>query len=256
MRLTVIGCAGSFPGPGNPASCFVVEHDGHRILLDLGNGALGALQEHVDILDDSAIAGIVLSHLHADHCLDMCSLHVARTYRPTGEMPRIPVLAPADANARLARANGMPERPGMSTRFDFLTHRDGAETIIGPFRITSRRMTHPIEAYAVRVEAAGRALVYSGDTGATDALVDIARDCDLALFEASWAEPGPSEPPRPPDLHMSGREAGQHARRAGARQLVITHVVPWADAAQIEREASEAYDGDVVMARPGLVLDV
>ena len=44
MKLTVVGCAGSFPSASSTGSCYLVEHDGHRIVLDLGNGALGALQ--------------------------------------------------------------------------------------------------------------------------------------------------------------------------------------------------------------------
>ena len=67
MRLTVIGCSGSFPGPDSPASCYLVEHDGFRLLLDLGNGSLGVLQRYI-ALDE--IDGIALTHLHADHCLD------------------------------------------------------------------------------------------------------------------------------------------------------------------------------------------
>ena len=92
MRLTVIGCAGSFPGPDSPASCYLVEADGFRMLLDLGNGALGVLQRHAGLYDIDAIC---LSHLHGDHCLDMSSYWVARTYAPGGPKPPVPVYGPA-----------------------------------------------------------------------------------------------------------------------------------------------------------------
>jgi ribonuclease BN (tRNA processing enzyme) len=81
VRLTVIGCSGSFPGPDSPASCYLVESGGFRLLLDLGNGALGALQRHVGLYDIDAVC---LSHLHADHCLDLCAYYVARTFHPDG----------------------------------------------------------------------------------------------------------------------------------------------------------------------------
>src|SRR5487761_81872 len=100
VRLTVIGCSGSFPGPDSPASCYLVEADGFRLLLDLGNGALGALQRHAPL---DGIDAVCLSHLHADHCLDLCSFWVARTYHPEGPRPRIPVYAPAGTAARMAR---------------------------------------------------------------------------------------------------------------------------------------------------------
>src|SRR5512146_1712104 len=103
MRITVIGCSGSFPGPASPASCYLVEADGFRLLLDLGNSALGALQNHAPL---DGIGAVCLSHLHGDHCLDMCSYAVARTYAPGGAMPPLPVWAPAGAAERLAQAQG------------------------------------------------------------------------------------------------------------------------------------------------------
>src|SRR5262245_45906719 len=91
MRITVIGCAGSFPGSASPSTCYLVEDSGFRLLLDLGNGALGALQNHAPL---DGIDSLCLSHLHGDHCLDMCSYAVARTYRPSGPMPPLAVHAP------------------------------------------------------------------------------------------------------------------------------------------------------------------
>lgn len=84
MRLTIIGCSGSFPGPDSPSSCYLLEAEGFRMLLDFGNGALGALQRHLGLYDVDAIC---LSHLHADHCLDMCPYHVVRTYSPEACCP-------------------------------------------------------------------------------------------------------------------------------------------------------------------------
>ena len=83
MRLTVVGCSGSFPGPDSPASCYLVEQDGYRVVLDLGNGALGQLQRYVS-LDD--VDAVLISHLHVDHVIDLCSYYVARRYRPAGPL--------------------------------------------------------------------------------------------------------------------------------------------------------------------------
>ena len=105
---------------------------------------------------------------------------------------------------------------------------------------------------AVRLEAGGASLVYSGDTGATPALVELARDCDLLLCEASW----PSEPPPPPGIHLTGREAGEHAARAGAGRTVLTHLMPYADPATVLAEARERYAGPLELARTGAVYDV
>ncbi|HET7430919.1 MAG TPA: MBL fold metallo-hydrolase, partial [Nocardioides sp.] len=109
MRLTVVGCSGSFPGPQAAASCYLVEadHDGRtwRILLDLGSGAYGSLQRYADPL---SIDAVFLSHLHADHCLDLTGYYVVRRYHPAGHQPRIPVWGPEGTADRMARAYDLP----------------------------------------------------------------------------------------------------------------------------------------------------
>lgn len=247
MRLTVIGCAGSFPGPGSPASCYLVEHEGFRLVLDLGNGSLGVLQQHIGLED---IDAIVLSHLHADHCLDLCGLYVAQRYHPEGPRGRIPVWGPRGTAQRMARAYDLAEDPGMTGEFDFQDLVAG-EHRIGPFTVTAARVNHPVEAYGVRVSADGQAIVYSGDTGATAALVDLARDADVALIEASCLESRPA-----PDVHLTARQAAEHAQAAGAGILVLTHLVPWNDPESTWAEARPAFDGELVLATSGLVIDV
>lgn len=247
MRLTIVGCAGSFPGPDSPASCYLVEHEGRRILLDLGNGALGALQRYADIYD---VDGVALSHLHADHCLDLTSYYVARRYHPSGPAPAIPVLGPVDTHDRIVRAYDLPPEEGMHGEFEFRDHVQVTE--IGPFRITTARVNHPVETYGIRVEAGGRSLVFSGDTGESQSLVDLARGADLALFEASWL----SRVTNPPNLHMSAAEAADHANRAGVGRLVLTHLVPWYDAGESYAEAAAVYEGELTLALPGAVHEI
>jgi len=248
MRLTVVGCAGSFPGPDSPASCYLLEHDGRRVLLDLGNGALGPLQRYADLYD---IDAVVLSHLHADHCLDLTSYYVARKYRPGGPAPSIPVLGPTGTADRMARAYDLPDTPGMAGEFDFRDH--VADTEIGPFRIRTSGANHPVEAYAIRVDAGGGSLVFSGDTGPTDDLVEISRGADLALYEASFLS---RYADLPPDLHLTATQACEHARRAGVGRLVLTHLVPWTPRDETLEEAAAVYDGDLALAVPGLVVEV
>ena len=248
MRLTVVGCAGSYPGPDSPASCYLVEHDGHSVVLDMGNGAFGPLQRHVDVLNVDAV---VLSHLHADHCLDLTSYYVWRRYRPEGPAHAIPVLGPTGSADRLARAYDLPHTPGMHGEFYFRDHVEVTE--VGPFRITTAPAAHPVEAYSIRVEAGGRSLVFSGDTGPTDTLVDLARGADLALFEASFLS---RYEDLPPDLHLTAAQSAEHATRAGVQRLVLTHLVPWTPRDETQEEAAAAYDGELMLATSGLAVDV
>lgn len=247
MRMTVVGCSGSYPGPDSPASCYLVEaeHDGRtwRLVLDLGNGALGALHRYADPL---AIDAVLLSHLHADHCIDLTSYYVLRKYHPDGALPPIPVYGPDGTPGRLARAYDLPKSPGMNEEFIF--HHYPAEPFrIGPFTVTAAEVSHPVPAYAMRIEADGGTLVYSGDTGTCPAIIEIARDADLFLCEASFVHGHDN----PPDLHLTGVEAGQAATAARARRLVLTHVPPWHDAARMLDEAASSYSGPLELAAAG-----
>jgi ribonuclease BN (tRNA processing enzyme) len=249
VRLTVVGSSGSFPGPGNPASCYLVEAGGTRVVLDLGNGALGPLATYVD-LDD--VDAVLLSHLHADHCLDMCSYYVYRRYHPDGPRPRLPVYGPAETADRLARAYDLAVEPGMREEFDFFEWRERGSYEVGALRVTVTQMVHPVTCYAMRIEHAGAALVYSGDTGASAALVEAARGADLLLAEASFHEGRDHVP----GLHLTGREAGEHAAKAGVGRLVLTHLPPWNDPERSLAEAREAWTGPLEVARPGAVYEL
>jgi ribonuclease BN (tRNA processing enzyme) len=249
VRLTIIGCSGSFPGPDSPASSYLLEAEGFRLLLDLGNGAIGALQRHVGLYDIDAVC---LSHLHADHCLDLCAYYVARTFHPGGPRPRIPVYGPAGTASRMAQAYGLAEPPGMTEAFDFATLEPGTRQI-GPFQVTTAHMNHPVETFGYRLEHGGRSIAYSADTGESAALIGLARGADLLLCEASLLD----GPDLPANLHLTARQAAQHAARARVGQLVLTHLVPWNDQALTLEEASEVpLDGPVSLAASGRVIDL
>lgn len=249
MLVTVIGCSGSFPGPESPASCYLVEADGYSLLLDLGNGALGPLQRHRSLYEIDAVC---LTHLHADHCLDLCGFWVARRYCPDGLPPKIPVYGPDGTADRMARAYDLDPEPGMREIFDFEPLPRGPQRI-GPFTVTTAQMAHPVDCYGFRVEYDGQVVAYSGDTGASAALVELARDADLFLCEASFLD----RPNLPADLHLTAREAGEHAARAGARKLILTHLVPWNDRNESLAEAkATGYEGEIELARQGAEYDL
>jgi ribonuclease BN (tRNA processing enzyme) len=251
MRLTVVGCSGSYPGPDSPASCYLLEADldgrTWRILLDLGSGALGALHRYVDPL---AIDAVLLSHLHADHCLDLTGYYVMRKYHPSGQQPRIPVWGPVGTADRMARAYDLPLEPGMTGEFDFRTW-DGPVRI-GPFTVEAVPVVHPVPAYGLRVSVDGITVAYSGDTGPCPALARVADGADLLLAEASFREGDDN----PVGLHLTGADCGELASRADVKSLVITHVPPWHDGQVALREAAELYDGPLELARAGAVYDL
>jgi ribonuclease BN (tRNA processing enzyme) len=251
MRLRVVGCSGSYPGPDSPASCYLVEqHDENRtwrLLLDLGSGALGALQRYADPL---GIDAVFLSHLHPDHCADLCGYHVLRRYHPDGPQPRVPVWGPVGAADRMAAAYGMPADPGMTGEFDFRDH--AAVVEVGPMTVEAVAVAHPGPAFGFRVRAGGRTLAFSGDTGPCAGLDDLASGADLLLAEASFR----SGDDNPPDIHLTGADCGRAAARGDVGRLVLTHVPPWFDPALAIAEAKGEYAGQIELAVAGAVYDV
>ena len=249
MQLTVIGCSGSFPGPDSPASCYLLEAEGFRLVMDMGNGALGVLQRYAGLFEVDAVC---LSHLHADHCVDLGGYWVARRYAPGGALPPIPLYGPAGTDERVAgvlQGSGETEAASVRERFDVRDLTVGTWEI-GPFRVTTEHMNHPVETFGFRIEHAGWTVAYSADTGETDALVRLAEGADVLLSEASFQD----SKHNPPDLHLTARQAGEHAARAGAGHLVLTHLVPWYDRERSLAEAATSYYGPLSAATSGLVL--
>lgn len=215
----------------------------------MGSGSLGPLSSYIDIY---SLDAVLISHLHPDHFFDLAGYYVARKYRPSGPAPLVPVFGPEGTGPRVARAYGLPTSPGMTREFEFrsLVSRTFE---VGPFTVTTAAMQHPIASYAMRVEAGGKTLVYSGDTGPCEELAELAAGADVALFEASFLE---SED-NPTGLHMTGRDAAEAASKAGAGRLILTHLVPWNDSDEILEEAvGFGFEGDVSLATAGMLVEV
>jgi ribonuclease BN (tRNA processing enzyme) len=248
VKLTVLGCSGSMAGPDSAASSYLVEAEGYRLVLDLGNGAFGALQRYVP---PAEVDAIVLSHLHADHCIDMTSYIVALRWGPIQPSKRIPVYGPAGTKDRLAAAyDPVARKLGLHELFEFANPSE--KVALGPFTATFARVNHPVTTYAIRLEHGGRSLVYSGDTGESDALVELARGADVLLCEASFS----ARDEFVPDLHLTGAKAGEHAARAGVGQLIITHVQPWNSREEAVSDARTTFAGDVVAATADAVFEI
>lgn len=245
MRLTVVGCSGTLPGPADPCSAYLFEQEGFRLLVDVGNGAVGVLQRHVGLFDVDAV---LVTHLHPDHYVDLVPYGYARRYHPSGPAPTLPVYGPAGTAEAMAVVGNAE---ALAAAYD-VRRLTGAPVEIGPFGVRTARVNHPVETYAVRLAVADRSLVYSADTGQTGALVELARETDLFLCEASF----PDGAANPPDLHLTGGQAGRYAAAAGVGRLVLTHLPPWGDRQGTLDAAGAAYDGPVELAGSGVWYDI
>lgn len=261
MRLTVLGCAGSFPGPGSAASSYLVQADDAdgrtwNVLLDLGSGALGPLQQHCD---PASVDAVALSHLHPDHMADLCGMYVYLRYNPAqGSRRRVDVHGPQGTAARIAEAYGLEAGESMDEHLTVRTWEHRRAVQVGPLRLTPVAVRHPVPAFGFRVEGPaeddpGRTvtLAYTGDTDSCPGLDELALDADLLLAEAAFVE-GRDDAVR--GIHLTGRRAGQAAAAGRSGRLVLTHVPAWNDPGTAVAEAQEVYGGEVTLAVPGAVL--
>lgn len=250
IDLTVIGCSGSYEGPGAPASSYLVTvPDGHggrsRILMDCGSGSLANLQQ---VIDPSTIDLILVSHLHADHFLDLAGLEVYVAYHPLVNCPTLTIYSPGGLDERLSAATGNPDPipPGASRApFSFRTLVEGEAIEVGSARITPARVEHPIPAYGFRLECEGATLVYTGDTDACEGVSALARGADLLLAEAGYIE---GRDDHFTGVHLTGKRAGELAREAEVGTLVLTHIPPWTDPQVPLAEARAEFNGPVELA--------
>jgi ribonuclease BN (tRNA processing enzyme) len=243
VELTVLGSGGTWPRPSGATSGYLLQHDGFNLWVDAGTGTFARLQEHIRIED---IHGLLITHGHPDHFVDVYPCFYARHYGKLGQ-PGIPLVAPEDFwghMASLVSENGVDVA---AKSFDVRGTPAGAQFEVGPFGIRAYEMTHiGVQALGYRIQADGRTFAYTGDSGPSDEVVQLAKDADLFLCEATWKHDDGLLP-----FHMSARQAGEHAARAGADTLVLTHIWPTLDPEDSRAEASGAFDGTIEVARGG-----
>jgi ribonuclease BN (tRNA processing enzyme) len=241
-RLTVLGACGAWPEPGQACSGFLVEHDGFRLVLDLGYATMPRLLTYIDA---AGVDAVFISHGHPDHCADLSPLLRARALQDD-PVPPLPVYAPARAlDAVLAL-----DRPEMlAGSYREIPVAPGTGLEIGPFRVQTALLPHWVPNLGVRLSAGGAALAYTGDSGPSDEVVRLAAVADLLIAESTYPDPAPDDARA--YLSTPG-VAGRQAAAAGVRQLLLTHLWPGADRSAFLTAASTGYPGALGVATPGL----
>jgi ribonuclease BN (tRNA processing enzyme) len=240
--LHVLGCAPAGGNPGEPCSGYLVTAGGSRILLDCGPGVLSSLLAR----DAAPLDAIVLSHLHFDHVADLIPLGFAHVFGLASEWKPPALYAPPGGEARLTalcEASGHGADHLVACGLTVGEYDTAGALEIGDARLTFRELIHPGVSHAIRVEAGGAALVYTGDTAVTPALGEHAAGADLLLSEATALPVS--------DVHLPAGDAGRIAREAGCRALVLTHLGANERPAAL-RQARDAFGGPVSAALPGL----
>lgn len=277
MIIRTLGVTGSASGPRSPASTYLiqvpaadvraglaagtisadVEVKDWALVVDIGQGGFGLMERHVSAHDVDAIA---ISHFHADHFADICSLYVHLKYHPvygyqwSGRPPYIPVWGPSTIKKSITTYCCTIDDGNTSGAFDAEPWADNEAVQIGPITILPRRVYHTVETFGMRISAPSAALngelvsiAYSGDTDYCAAVVELARDVELFLCEASFIEGRDAQ--APPGLHLTGKQAGQVAREANVKQLVLTHIPSWNIPGDALTEAATEYPGPISLAK-------
>ncbi len=248
MRLTVLGSAASYPGPGRACAGYLVRTAGTSLLLDCGNGVLANLGR---VADPVALDAVFVSHGHMDHFADLFALQAALRYAPTGPVPPLPLYLPVGLFERMAALLG--ERGGHELREAFRVHEvePGAVIEVGDLTIAAHAVDHAESACAFVVTGDGGRLCYTGDTRLGEAVRNAARGAGTLLADATLPEEYAGRAP-----HMTPAEAGELAADAGVRTLVMTHLWPTVDREAALLRARERFGGRVIVADENTTLEV
>jgi ribonuclease BN (tRNA processing enzyme) len=267
MQLTVLGCRAGMPADGQPSSGYLVETAGARLLLDCGPGTAVALSA---VAPPSSLDAVVITHFHSDHCYDLLPIGKSLLNglievqggppRLAGELHPVPLYVPSGARelfgqwASLFPVATLPllDR-AFEVAFDVHEYTPGESFQAGDCTVTPRELRHVLPNCGLRVEAPSGSLAYTGDTGVTPALTELAAGVDVLLAEATLSEPDHSD-----HGHLSGTDAGRTANAAGVGELVLTHFASsepeWL--AHLAKTAANEFPGPVRQASPGLRIAV
>jgi ribonuclease BN (tRNA processing enzyme) len=264
MRLTVLGKSPSWQDAGGACSGYLIEDAGTAVVVDCGNGVFSKLRRFRDY---TRVDAVVISHLHADHFLDLIPFAYALTYAPRQqpvpvdrwpgvEVPARPLLlAPHGATETFRQVVGAWGNEDLiENAFRIEEYAADSRPSVGPLQFSFRSVPHFLETFAIRVQSAdgGGSLAFGADSRPTIDLVEFAHGADLLLIEATLPRPERSGQRG----HLTPREAGEHGRAAAAHRLVLTHISDELDALWARSEAEDAFGGPVEMAREGAAYTV
>lgn len=222
MRLTIIGSSDAFGSGGRLQTCFHVTWSRGEFLIDCGATSLiGLIRQGIN---PNGISTIFITHLHGDHFAGLVwwlihALHVAKRTAP------LTVVGPQGTEARfMAAAEALfPGSTRTERRFDliFRAHQDFVAMDEGGVKVTPFVVSHPsgATAYALRFEADGKTLAFTGDTEWVETLLPAAQGADLLISECSAFE-------KPAPYHLNWRTIEANLARLAAKRVVLTHFGP------------------------------
>ncbi|EKN70270.1 metallo-beta-lactamase family protein [Neobacillus bataviensis LMG 21833] len=236
MKLTVIGYWGGYPKQNGASSGYLLEHEGFQLLIDCGSGVLSKLQ---NIIQPEELNAVIISHYHPDHIADIGVLQHARLILGFlgKEFPTLPVYGHEFDQHEFAKLTYKNITKGVA-------YKPTNTLKVGPFQISFLKTFHPVPCYAMRIEADGKAIVYTADSAFIEEFIEFSRGADLLLCECNFYGHQNGKPAG----HMNSLDAGRFAQKAAVKQLILTHLPQYGNLNDLLTEASGEYTGIIKLA--------
>lgn len=244
MKLTIIGLWGGYPKKNAASSGYLLEHEGFTLLIDCGSGVLAKLQ---NIIEPEELDSVLISHYHPDHIADIGVLQHARLIQGFlgKKMLTLPIYGHAFDHHEFAKLTYKDITKGIA-------YEPNAVLSIGPFHVSFLKTDHPVPCYAMRIEAAGKVVVYTADSSFKEEFIDFSKNADVLVCECNFYGNQNGKPAG----HMNSMDAGQFARRANVKQLCLTHLPHYGDVNELVSEASNEFTGIIKLAEEFLSISL
>ncbi|MFN7251669.1 MAG: MBL fold metallo-hydrolase [Anaerobacillus sp.] len=239
MKLTIIGHWGAYPEAGEATSCYLLEHDGYKLLIDCGSGALSQLQHYCSLAELDAV---IISHYHHDHISDIGPLQYSRLI----DFDLKKTDKPLNMYGHSFDQSEFQKLAKPPHVLSFI-YNEEHQSSIGPFRVTYMETDHKASCYAMRFEVEGKSLVYTADSSYKEEFANFAKNADILLCEASFYGGQDGKPYG----HMNSIEAATIAQDASVKKLILTHLPHFGDNSQLVEEAKSIFGGEVCLAKKG-----
>src|SRR5918992_1804176 len=249
MRVTVLGGCGAWPEAGRAAAGFLIEQDGFMVALDLGYATLPNL---LRIIPPERLDAVLITHEHPDHCADLHPLHRAWRMR-VDSLPPLRVYCPDGVLARIEGLEGGEDVAELRPTLEVRPLAPGVSFALGPWRVSSRFLPHWVPNAGLRLDADEVSIAYTGDTGPSEEIIDLAAGASLFIADATWPGHAPAHIPR---YDLTATEAGRYAAEAGVERLLLTHFWPGTDRSRSVAAACAHYDRDIMVADEGVTISV
>jgi ribonuclease BN (tRNA processing enzyme) len=244
MKLSIIGYWGGYPKKDGASSGYLLEHNDFKLLLDCGSGILSKLQ---NVVQPEELDAVILSHYHTDHIADIGVLQHARLIQGFlgKKMTTLPIYGHQYDQSEFTKLTYKNITKGIA-------YEPAGNLRVGPFQITFLKTDHPVPCYAMRIEADGKVLIYTGDGSYKDELIEFCHNGDLLLCECNFYGNQDGKQAG----HMTSFEAGVLAQKAHVKQLCLTHLPHYGNINELTNEASTKYTGIIKLAEELLAISL